>query len=130
MGSFSDYLENKVLDHIVGKTSFTMPTAYVALSTTDFTDAGTGGTEPGDTYARVTTSGADWAVASGGATSNAAAITFPQASASWGTIGYFAVFDAATVGNMLFHGTVSPSKAVGAGDTPEFAIGDLDVTLD
>lgn len=131
MGSFSDYLENKVLEHVVGKTSYTMPTAYVALSTTDPLDTGAGISEPvGNNYARKATSGADWGTAASGAIANAAAITFNQASGSWGTIAYFAVFDAITAGNMLFHGTITPSKAVGSGDTPEFAIGDLDVTLD
>ena len=45
MGSFTDYLENKVLDHVVGKTSFTMPAVVaVALFTAAPSDAG-GGTE-------------------------------------------------------------------------------------
>jgi len=42
MGSFSNYAEVKILDHVVGKTSFTMPIAYVTLATADPTDAGTG----------------------------------------------------------------------------------------
>jgi hypothetical protein len=44
MAGFTTYLQQKVLDHVRGKTSFTMPTAYVALFTTNPTDAG-GGTE-------------------------------------------------------------------------------------
>lgn len=132
MGSFSDYLENKLLDHIVGKTSFTMPVnAYVALSTANPLDTGAGIAEPsGGAYARKQTVAADWTAAAAGATSNAVAITFATATASWGTIAYFAVFDALTAGNMLFHGTITPSKLVSTGDTAAFAIGDLDVTLD
>src|SRR3990167_384587 len=102
MGSFSNYLENKVLDHIVGKTSYTMPTVYVAASTADPTDAGTDIAEPvGGAYARVATSGATWAAAAAGATANGVAITFPAATGSWGTIAYFALFDALTGGNMI-----------------------------
>jgi len=131
MGSFSDYTENKLLDHIVGKTSFTMPTAYVGLSTADPTDDGSGLAEPsGNGYARVTTSGSDWNAASGGEIDNANAITFPEATGSWGTITHFALFDAATSGNMLAHGSLETSKAIGDGDTAQFAAGDLDITLD
>ena len=131
MGSFGDYTENKVLDHIVGKTSFTMPTCHVALSTADPTDDGSGIAEPsGGAYARVATAGADWNAASGGAIANANAITFPEASASWGTITHFVLFDALTGGNMLGHGALGTSKAVGVGDTARFPAGELDITLD
>jgi len=131
MGSFSDYSEDKILDHVVGKTSFTMPTAYVALSTADPKDDASGMAEPsGGSYARVTTSGSDWNASSGGAISNANAITFPEATGSWGTITHFAIYDAASGGNMLFHGSLSASKSVTSGDTISFAAGDLDVTLD
>ena len=131
MGSFNDYTENKVLDHITGKTSFTMPTAYVGLSTADPLDDASGLAEPsGGSYARVATAGATWDAAAAGATANAQAITFPQATASWGTVTHFALFDAASGGNMLAHGTLTASKAIGNGYTAAFAIGDLDLTLD
>jgi hypothetical protein len=130
-GSFSNYTENKVLDHIVGKTSFTMPSVWVALSTADPTDDGSGIAEPvGGSYARKSTAGADWNAAAAGATSNANVITFVTATASWGTISHFALFDAVTAGNMLAHGDLTTAKAVGNGDTAKFNAGDLDLTLD
>lgn len=131
MGSFSDYLENKILDHVVGKTAYAMPTVYVAASTADPLDAASGIAEPvGGSYARVATSGATWAAAAAGATSNAAAITFPTATGAWGTITHFALFDAPTGGNMLGHGILAVARAITTGDTLQFPIGDLDVTLD
>lgn len=131
MGSFADYWENEILDHIFGKGSYTPPTIYVGLSTADPTDDGSGLAEPtGNAYARVSTLAADWNVASGGALDNANDITFPEATGSWGTITHFALFDAATGGNMLAHGALSASKAIGSGDTTKFAAGDLDVSLD
>jgi len=136
MGSFSNYTEDKVLDHIVGKTSFTMPTAYVSLCTADPTDAGTGASQNEcantNAYARVTTAGGDWDAASGGATANANDITFPEATGSWGTVTHFALNDSGThgAGNMLGHGALSASKAIGSGDTPKFAAGYIDITLD
>jgi len=130
-GSFSNYTENKVLDHIVGKTSFTMPTAYVALSIADPTDDASGLTEPsGGSYARVQTSGSDWNAASSGSITNAEDISFPTATASWGTISHFALMDASSGGNMLAHGSLTTEKAVGSGDTLKFAAGDITITLD
>lgn len=131
MGSFNDYTEAAVLDHITGKTLFTKPTAYVGLSTADPTDDASGLAEPsGNNYSRVTTSGSDWDAAASGATANAAALTFPEASGSWGTVTHFALFDAASAGNMLCHGTLGASRVIVSGQTPRFAIGEFDITLD
>ncbi len=131
MGSFADYWENEILDHLFGKGSYTPPTIYVGLSTADPTDDASGLAEPsGNAYARVATAGADWNVASGGAIANANDIIFPEATDSWGTITHFALFDAASAGNMLAHGALSVSKLISSGDTAKFAAGDLDVTLD
>ncbi len=131
MGSFADYWENEILDHLFGKGSYTPPTIYVGLSTADPTDDASGLAEPsGGSYARVATTGADWNVASGGAIDNTNDITFPEATGNWGTITHFVLFDAASAGNMLAHGSVSASKTIGSGDTAKFAAGDLDITLD
>ncbi len=130
MGSFSNYLENKVLDHIFKTASFTVPTnIYVALSTADPLDTFAGIAEPvGNAYARVVCN--TWDAASGGATANTGAVTFVAASGSWGTITHFALYDAITGGNGLAHGSLTTSKAITTGDTPRFAAGDIDVTLD
>lgn len=144
MAAMSDYLENKLVDHILRAQTFTAPaTVYVSLHTSATTDAG-GGTEvTGGSYARVavTSSLANWAgtqsagsttasSGTGGATSNNAAITFPAPSASWGTISHFAIWDASTAGNMLFHGSLTTSKTVNNGDAaPSFAIAALSLTF-
>jgi len=131
MGGFADYWENEILGHIFGKGSYTPPTIYVALSTADPLDDASGLAEPsGNAYARTQTSASDWNTASGGSVDNANDITFPQASGSWGTITHFALFDAATGGNMLAHGALSQSKTIDSGDTARFEAGDLDVGLD
>ena len=129
-GSLTNYAEVEILDHIVGKTSFTMPTAYVALFTVAPTDAG-GGTEvTGGSYARVQTAGADWAAASGGAITNAEDIVFPTASASWGEIVAAALMDASSGGNMLIWGDLAAPKTVGEDDTFSLPAGNIDFTLD
>ena len=131
MGSFSDHWENEILDHLFGKGAYTPPTIYVGLSTADPGDDGTGLAEPsGNGYARVATAAADWNAAAGGALDNANALEFPTATGSWGTVTHFALFDAATDGNLLAHGTLSQSKVIASGDVGRFAAGDLDVSLD
>lgn len=129
MAGFTTYLQQKILDHISGNGSYTAPTPYVGLFTAAPSDAG-GGTEvSGGSYARVNAN-TSFGAASGTAIANDAAITFPTASASWGTVTHFGVFDASTTGNLLYWGALSTSKAIGSGDTASFAIGELDVTLD
>ena len=128
MVEFSDYLENKIIDHMLRNQAFTPPaTVYVALFTSATTDAG-GGTEvSGGAYARqAVTLGA----AAAGASSNSAAVTFPQATADWGTITHIAIMDASTGGNMLMHSILDASKTINDGDTFKIEIDDLDVTVD
>jgi len=131
MGSFSDYLESELLDHLFGKGSYTPPTIYVALSTANPLDDGSGLAEPsGNNYARVQTAATDWNAASSGFIDNAAVIGFNEATGNWGNITHFALMDAASGGNLLVHGALSTSKSIGTGDTAEFAAGDLGVSLD
>lgn len=130
MGSFADYWEDEILDHLFGKGVYSPPTIYVGLSTADPLDNASGLAEPsGGSYQRVTTAPADWNSASGGTLDNANAITFPQATGDWGTITHFALFDASSGGNMLAHGSVSPEKAINTGQTFEFLVGNADVIL-
>lgn len=130
MAGFSTYLQQEVLDHIVGKTAYTMPTAYIALYTAAPTDAG-GGTEANYTgYARKATAGSDWAAASGTLATNATVLAFPACTGGSNTITHFGLFDAGSGGNLLLWGALTASLAVSAGITPEIAIGALDITLD
>ena len=128
-GSFSDYLENELLDHVFKTGAFAVPTdIYVALYTVAPTDAG-GGTEvSGGSYARKVCN--TWNVAAAGAIANTAAITFAQATGDWGTVVAFGIFDAITAGNFLAWADLATSKAIQNGDTAQFAAGELDVTLD
>lgn len=127
--SFSDYLEDALLDHVFKTAALSVPTnLYVALSTADPLDDASALAEPsGNNYARVNHNA--WAEAASGAISNTGAVTFPEASGSWGTVTHFAIFDAATDGNMLVHGELAASKAIGDGDTFSFPSGDLDISL-
>ncbi|MFT3992449.1 MAG: hypothetical protein QM680_13675 [Luteolibacter sp.] len=133
MGGFSNYLENKVADHVLGGSDFTRPaTVYVALYTATPTDSG-GGTElSGGGYARatMTNNSTSWPASSSGLKRNGVAITFPTASASWGTVVAFGIFDASSGGNLLVWGELDVAKSVESGDTPSFGISALQFQLD
>ncbi len=134
MGSFADHLENKLLDHVFGGGDYARPaTLYIGLSTTTIADGGTNITEPsGNGYARVavTNNATNWPAASAGAKSNGTPITFPAATGSWGTITDFFISDADTGGNILAFGALAAAQAVASGETINFAVGALDISLD
>jgi hypothetical protein len=125
--SFSNYLENKVLLHVFGATAYTAPaTLYVGLYTSDPGEANTGTEVSGGSYARQTIT---FTVTANQA-SNTAAVEFPTASASWGTVTYAAIFDASTTGNMLAYGALTTSKTIASGDVLRIPAGDFDINLD
>lgn len=135
MSAMSDYLEVNLRTLIFRTGAGFAKTAglYVALFTATPSDSG-GGTEvSGGSYARVNVAplDANWTApdATGGLTANAAAITFPTASANWGVITSVGIFDASSAGNLLFWGALTASKTVNSGDTFSFAIAALSVTL-
>jgi hypothetical protein len=98
----------------------------VALYTTDPTDADTGTEISGNAYARQSVT---FSAPSNGATSNSAAVEFPQATGSWGTVAYLGLLDASTGGNLLYHTALDASKTIDTGDVFRIAIGSLAVTL-
>ena len=127
MSAMSDYLELKMLDHVLGTAAYTYPSqTYIGLSTGSFADAGTGSSEiSGNSYARVAI---NFDAASGGTTDNSAVVDFPTATGSWGTISHYGLFDASSSGNLLIHGAFSASKAIASGDILRIAAGELDIT--
>ncbi len=134
MSSFGNYLENELLDHVFGNSAYSAPaTLYLALSTADPTDDGSGLNEPsGGSYARlgVTNNLTNFPAATGGSKSNGVDFTFVTATASWGVISHMAIFDAVSGGNMLAHAALTSSKTIDNGDTVIFEAGNLTITLD
>lgn len=128
MAEFSNYLEDKILDHVLKNISYTSPTtAYVGLFTSDPTDAGTGTEVSGGSYARQVLS---VTTASGGIVTSSGDVTFPQATATWGTISHIGILDALTSGNLLMHTALTTSKTIESGDILKVSSGNLTVTLD
>jgi len=128
MSAMSNYLENEILDHILGTGSYTMPSAvYIGLSTGSFGDGNTGTELTGSGYARVA---ATFNAAASGTADNASAIQFAAATGSWGSVSHFGVFDAESSGNLLIHGAFSAAKTIASGDILKIDAGDLDISAD
>lgn len=131
--SFSDYWEDKILDHIFGKAAYTAPAhIYVAASLADPGESGTELAEPsGGSYTRVETDPVDWSAAAEGQIENTATIVFPTPTADWGVITHIALFDAATGGNFLARGQLPTVQNIYYGGAPlEVSASGLAVTLD
>ena len=124
--SFADFWEGEILDHLFDIGAYAAPTLYVGLSTADPLDDASGLAEPSDGYARVAC--AAWTRVAG-LVDNDAAVEFPEASGSWGTITHVALFDASSGGNMLVSFALDSGVAVSSGETARFPAGDLNVTL-
>ena len=128
MSAASNFTETLALTWLLTNSSATRPTAwYVALFTSNPSDDGSG--------TEVSTSGSAYAreavtfTVSGDTASNDATITFDAATTNWGTISHVGIYDAATSGNLLFHGAVTTSKSIDTGDTFQISSGNLDITL-
>lgn len=128
MAEFSNYLEDKLLNHVLRNTSYTSPTTvYVGLYTTNPGEGNTGSELSGSNYARqplsVTTS-------SGGIVTSSADVTFPQATGNWGTISHIGLLDAITSGNLLMYTALNTSKVIETDDILKISSGNLSIVLD
>lgn len=127
----SDFLEVNLLNHVLRNVAYSSPAAvYLALFTVAPTDAG-GGTEvTGGAYVRQSvTFGAPGTPAQNQVT-NTADVSFPVATADWGTVQHFAIFDASSSGNMLYHAALTASRTILTGDQFRFPAGQLIVGED
>ncbi len=126
----SNYLENALLNHVLRNTAYTTPgtVIYVALYQTDPTDADSGTEVAGGSYARQQVTAWDDPAATR-ATQNTNAITYPTATAAWGTVTHVGVRDHLTAGSLLFYGQLTSSKIIGINDIFSIAAGALDISL-
>jgi len=126
--SLSNTYETHVLNYVFTTTSVTRPTAwYLALFTSDPTDAGSGTEVSGNGYARQT---AAWTV-SGNLATNSGAIEYPACTTNaWGTVTHVGVFTAASGGDLIVHSALTASKTVAVSDVLRVNAGEIDITLD
>ena len=127
MAEMSNYLEAALINATLRNTTYTsVATVYVSLWTTDPTDAGSGTEVSGGSYARTAVT---FGAPSNGTSLNNADVTFPTATASWGTVGWIGINDALSSGNLLYHSPLDTSKTIDSGDIFKISTGNLSVTL-
>ena len=125
--SLTNTFETTTLTWLLTASSATRPTAwYIGLFTVAPNDTG-GGTEVSGTgYVREAVT----FTVTGDTASNSAAVEWPVAGGSWGTITDLAIFDAVTSCNMIGYAVLTDAKTIATGDVFRIPVGDLDVTLD
>lgn len=140
----STYLQNRLIDHLFRTATFTKPTAlWIALFTAPPSDAG-GGTEvpiagtgygrvnlpPLDTNWRATQGGTSGISTGAGGTANALTVTFGAPTVNWGTVTHYAIYDAATAGNLLIWDALTvPRPIIGGDPPPAFNIDSISVVI-
>lgn len=126
MAGFSDYLEGKILDHVLLGLVYSPPgEVYVALHEADPGDDGIGFEFAGMSYVRKPIT---FSPSTSGSVSNTEAITWtnlPQ-----GDIAWIVIHDAETDGNPLFHGALLEPKVINSGDSFTVISGAIDISLD
>lgn len=129
MANASNYFRDHLPELYFG--SSTPANLYLRLYTAAPTATGTGGTEvSGGAYAasQITNDPANFPPAAAGVIANGVEIAFPESTAAWGTLTHFALWDAATLGNMSVSAALADPIVVGTGTVVRFPIGSLTVT--
>jgi hypothetical protein len=138
MTAASNYLENKVLDHVLKNTAYSQPSVLFLALFNNTSGNAASNLENGTLTDETSTSGTAYtrksvafSAASSGTSATSATVTFDAATASWGTITHVAVMDSGTVGsgNVLFWGAVTTSKTIDTGDTFQVTSGNLTISL-
>lgn len=130
--------DSSILQFVLGKAAYTAPAGcYVALfSTTATADNGSFTELSGSGYARATIDAANastaWSATTTDSTgvwkTNANTVSYAQATANWTAATGFGIYDASTVGTLLYWGTFAGATTVGNGATASFASSALKVT--
>ena len=131
MSGKSDYLEAKVLDHILGGPAYTAPaTVYFALFLTVPEDDGTVTEVSGTNYARVAITNNDTNFPAATGTNptrkrTGVAVEWDTAGSYWGVVQAWGIYDDPTAGNLLYWGYVTPQYEVLSGDKPRFNVAQI-----
>ena len=127
MSAKSNYLEGKLIEHVLRNTAYTSPSAvYLSLHTASPAEDGSGAEVSGNGYSRqAITFGAH----SNGACSNTSVEEFTASGGSFGNVTHFGIWDSSSGStNLLYFGELTNAKTVADGDTLKFAAGSVTIT--
>jgi hypothetical protein len=128
--SFSDWAENKIIDHIFGGGGDKVWTApsnlWIAVSTS--TPSDTVFAEPaGQPRLQVACTTGNWARTANNVTNNVI-FYMPSVTSGYTALGW-GIYDASTGGNLVCWGTMS-STVLATSDILQFSVGQLSITID
>jgi hypothetical protein len=138
MSAASNYTETNVINALLRGVTFPLPTkTYISLHTASPGEAGgsevTTGAFPA--YVRKEAEaggliGSGWAAPTDGVTQNANQIIYPSHDGAASlTVTHWAVYDAATAGNLLFYAPLTTARTLQIGDVFVFDVNALTVTM-
>ena len=137
MSTKSNYLEKKVLDHVLGTSAMSSPTVYLSLYTSNPAEDDSGTELSGNGYARQAVSFATATTQSGGSNDGkgkalgpTAAKDFTANGGNWGTVTHFGLHDNSSGGNLLYFGALTEDKLIEDGDTLRFSISSITIFED
>lgn len=125
-GALSNFAIPKMIDHLLGTTTWTMiTTQHLALYTSNPTAADSGTEATGGGYARQPTA---FDAGVGGLSDNTSIEDFGTATADLGAISHFGIRDALMTGDLLVFGAWDSTLTVDNGDTYKLLAGLLDLS--
>jgi hypothetical protein len=125
---FTNYLADRLIKATVGDVSYTAPDkVYLALYTEDPTKDGVSSGEVDQvSYTRQEV---NFTEPVDGVSTNDSQINWATATTNWGNVGWVAVLDSSTSGNMLYFAGLDNPKTILTGDQFRINVNQLQLTL-
>ncbi len=130
MAGFSTFLAQAAINHFVRRVAQPVPAGtYLAMCVADPTDNNITANEvTGAWYARQNITAWSAPIGTGTTTANSNQVSFPAVTGNAVTLTHWAIYDAATSGNLLFSGALTVSKVLNVDDV--LVINASDLSLD
>lgn len=133
--SITFYASGSMMDNVFGATSFLPPsTYYIGLSTTHISTSGSNASEPTTgAYVRVPVinNKSNFSYSSSGSITNMTDITFPESTASWGTILDVGLWDtsASATGNVWFYQALPSPRTIDSNTVITFSASAISISM-
>lgn len=120
----SNYLEGKIIEHVLRNVSYTSPsTVYLALYTSNPAEDNSGSEYSGGSYSRQSIS---FSAQSNGTVTNSGTVAFTNLGS--GTITHIGILDNSSGGNLLYYGPLTTSLTITTGSSINFATASISVS--
>jgi hypothetical protein len=128
MASFSDYLENKIVNQTLRGIPYVPPSSvYIALHSNNPGESGNNYELTGNGYSRKKV---EFSVPNNGVSLNENDIIFDTALYDWTPVTHMSIMDSEFGGNMLYYGNIPASITIIAGNNFRIPPGNLSVGVE